>query len=35
MGTVPSKTLVSVTNNLDCQILLDDFEFPSFAALSC
>lgn len=35
MGTVPSKTLVSATTDLDCQILLDEFEFPSFTTLSC
>lgn len=35
MGTVPSKTLVSAVTDLDCQILLDEFEFPSITALSC
>lgn len=27
MGTISSKTVVCVTNNLDCQILLDAFQF--------
>lgn len=35
MGMAPSKTLVSATASLDCQILLGEFEFPSFTALSC
>lgn len=34
MGTVPSKTFVSATTDLDCQILLDEFEFLSVTALS-